>query len=120
MSYINPLTSKQHRIKLKAKTLRHTENCSKKQGQKLCTGVSSHKYKDIWVPKDLLRAQGYYEGQTQIWVPKLCPKSQIFKNQKFSYHKSYRSNGDQKKGHNNNKVGSTNATNYEVDTRDSS
>ena len=80
MSYTSPPTGKQQQIKLKAKTLGHTENCSKKQGQKSGTGVSSDKYKDIWVLKDLLGAQGYYEGQTQIWVPKLCPKCQIFKN----------------------------------------
>ena len=24
----------------------------------------------MWIPKDLLRAQGYYDGQTKIWVPR--------------------------------------------------
>ena len=58
--------------KQKAKTKGTTKKCSKKQEQNSSVGVSSKQGKDIWIPKNLLRAQGYYEGQTQIWVPKPC------------------------------------------------
>ena len=30
---------------------------------------SQHGYKSKWVPKDLLKAQGYYKGTTIIWLP---------------------------------------------------
>ena len=32
---------------------------------------SSMKYR--WIPKSILQAQGYYQGQTSIWVPKCNP-----------------------------------------------
>lgn len=35
---------------------------------------SPHKYSQRWVPKILLQNQGYYEGNTRIWLPKIQPK----------------------------------------------
>ena len=37
----------------------------------------SNAYEEWIVPQDLIKAQGYYEGQSQIWLPKALMKNQV-------------------------------------------
>ena len=60
-----------------AKSRRQKRKRSRRPKAKTNTSAFSLRFKQMWIPKDLLRAQGYYEGQTKIWVPRThTPKPQ--------------------------------------------
>ena len=53
-----------------AKSKRSKKKHSRRPKTKTNASVFSPRFKQMWIPKDLLRAQGYYVGQTKIWVPR--------------------------------------------------
>ena len=52
-----------------AKSKRQKRKRSRRPKAKTNTSAFSLRFKQMWIPKDLLWAQGYYDGQTKIWVP---------------------------------------------------
>ena len=52
-----------------AKSKEQKKKRSRRPKAQTNTSTFSPRFKQMWIPKDLLRAQGYYDGQTKIWVP---------------------------------------------------
>ena len=53
-----------------AKSKRQKKKHSRRPKTKTSALAFSPRFKQMWIPKELLQAQGYYDGQTTIWVPR--------------------------------------------------